>query len=443
MTGPEELKARAYEAIDRHADWITAVSDHVLRHPETGFNEQQTSRFVSDQFEKMGLDPEGGLALTGVKARMQGRRPGPTVAILGELDSLLVADHPHANPDTGAAHACGHNAQLASMIGAGLGLQAVLQELDGDVVLFGVPAEECIEVEQRLELADQGRTEFIVGKPELVRLGAFDDVDLAMLTHTGTFADTGPAVAIEMRANGSLVKLVRYQGRAAHAGATPWEGVNALKAAMLGISAIDALRDTFNEADSIRVSQILTQGGQAVSAVPGEATLQVMVRGRTVDAIRDASMKVDRALQAGAMALGAEVEVRTVGAYLPYKPDAPLADVTFENATQLLGADRVLRDFGTMGGSTDVGDLGHLMPVVHPMAAAGNAAPFHSSAYWTVDHALAAVNPARIMAATVIDLLSGGAGTARRVIEESGPKLSTSQYLALRRSMDVSSRFPA
>src|SRR5262245_37269168 len=107
-----------------------------MRHPEAGFREEQTAAYVREQLDRMGLAHRHGLALTGVKARMRGRSPGPTVAVLGELDSLIISDHPLADPTTHAAHACGHNAQIASMLGAGMGLQTVMDELDGNVVLF-------------------------------------------------------------------------------------------------------------------------------------------------------------------------------------------------------------------------------------------------------------------------------------------------------------------
>src|SRR6185437_7511239 len=138
---------------------------------------------VEAEFEKMGLSYESGLAITGVKARLRGARSGITVGVLGELDAVISANHPFADPVTHAAPACGHHVQIASMIGTGLGLQPILQELAGDVVMFAVPAEEGIEVEYRLGLVDEGKIEFIVGKAELIRLGAFDDIDLAIITH--------------------------------------------------------------------------------------------------------------------------------------------------------------------------------------------------------------------------------------------------------------------
>lgn len=435
MTSKDELKARVCAEIDRQAERITALSDEIMRHPETGFRERGTARRVAEQFAAMNLPHRTGLAGTGVKARMRGRTSRRTVAVLGELDSLLVADHPHADPRTGAAHACGHNAMIASMVGAGLGLQPVMDELDGDVVLFAAPAEECIELDWRLQLRDRGELDFPLGKAELIRLGEFDDVNMAITTHTAGGAD-GPLAISGTTMNGALIKRVRFRGRAAHAGAEPWSGVNAAKALNLASAAIDAQRETFRDSDMVRISQLITKGGDAVSVIPDVAEMEMMVRARTVAAMQDASCKVDRSLRAGAIAMGAEVEITTVTAYLPLTPDEPLVDVVDRNSRAVLGEDRVLRDGGHAGGSTDVGDLGQIMPVAHPMAASGCDAPFHSSQYFVADHVLAAVNPAKFMAMSVVDLLADGAAEAERVIAASGPKLTRDEYVGLRSTLD-------
>ena len=91
--------------------------------------------------------------------------------VQGELDALLVPDHPRANPETGAAHACGHNAQIAGLIGAATALTDpnILRELSGSIVLMAVPAEEYVEVEYRHRLVKDGQLEFLGGKPELIR----------------------------------------------------------------------------------------------------------------------------------------------------------------------------------------------------------------------------------------------------------------------------------
>jgi len=118
----EEIKQRVAAEIDRRQDEIIAIAERIWCDPELGFKEFRTARVVSEPFGLLDLPQRTGLAVTGVKAIAAGGSPGPTVAIIGELDSILVADHPAANRETGAAHCCGHNAQIANMIGAGIGL---------------------------------------------------------------------------------------------------------------------------------------------------------------------------------------------------------------------------------------------------------------------------------------------------------------------------------
>ena len=109
------------------------------------------------------VEHETGIAVTGIKGRLPGRRPGPSVAVIGEMDCLRVPGHPYADPETAAAHACGHHCQPASMLGAAVGLMApeVAAALDGGIALMALPAEEFIDVEQRLELRREGRIELL------------------------------------------------------------------------------------------------------------------------------------------------------------------------------------------------------------------------------------------------------------------------------------------
>lgn len=431
--GKEELKARVCAEIDRRAEDIVATSAHIMRNPESGFRETKTAQYVCARLDQMGLAYRSGLALTGVKARMSGRTPGPTVGILGELDSLIVSDHPFADPVTGAAHACGHHAQVASMLGAGLGLQVVMDQLDGDVVLFAVPAEECIEVDWRLGLRQEKKIEFIVGKPELIRLGEFDDVDMVTITHTPARAD-GSLATVGDTHNGCLVKRARFVGRASHAGGAPHLGVNALKAATLALHAIEHQRETFRDEDGIRVHPIITRGGEAVSAIPADVRVEMLVRGRTIEAIADASAKVDRSLRSGAQAMGATVEIITISGYLPNQSDPNLVALAYASCADVVGKERM----GTarhVTGSTDVGDLAAIMPTVHPRSGGTQSTP-HSNDYVVVDHRLAAVNPAKSMAMMAVDLLWDRAREARRVMAEAGKKMTREEYVALRRRLD-------
>jgi len=431
----DELKRTVDEAIERHADEIIEVGETIRRHPELGFKESRTAALVESKFRKLGLTPRTGLALTGVRADVAGGEgPRPTFALLGELDALVVAGHPEADPATGAVHACGHNAQIAGLIGAAIGLVTTkaFEHLGGRLALMAVPAEEGGDLQWRLNEVREGRLEFLGGKCELLRLGHLDDVDLAMMIHTTPRAEDSPA-CVPGSNNGRFGKTARFIGRAAHAGGAPHMGVNALYAAQIALAGINALRETFRDDDTIRVHPILTHGGSQVNVIPGEARIETYVRGRTLEGIRDANEKVDRALRAGALALGAEVEIETLPGYLPLRTDATMARAFRRNADALFGAGEC-REAGHRAGSTDMGDLSQVIPVLHPYMG-GARGTGHAADYEIVDRHLAYVMPARAMAAMAVDLLWDGAAGAREVIANKVPGMTRKAYVEFQRSV--------
>ena len=441
MQSKEELKGAVCAAIDQRRAEIIGLGEAILRNPETGFKEVKTAQRVAEAFEELDLRPQTGLAITGVKGRLPGNRPGPTVAIIGELDSLKVSEHPLADSATGAAHACGHNGQIAGMVGAAMGLRAsgAQDALAGNLVFFAVPAEEFIEVEHRLALREEKKLEFLTGKSELIRLGHFDDIDMAMMIHTHN-GEGAPAMMVET-SNGSVIKKIRFLGRAAHAGSKPQIGINALNAAILAMSAIALQRETFYEDDTIRIHPIITKGGDAVSVVPAEVTLETFVRGKTLEGIVDANGKVDRCLRAAAMAIGAEVEIETIPGYLPQNNNRTLGELFGENARAVLGTEEFPIG-GHRTGSTDMGDLGHIMPVIHPYVrgAAGNA---HAKDWEIVDRDDAYVVPAKLLAMTAIDLLYGDGAASTRILADGSPRMSKAQYLAFCRDLFKRERYKA
>lgn len=429
----DSLKAAVCAAIDRRGDELLRIAEDIYHHPELGYKEHRTAGIVSAYFEQLGLPHRDGLAITGVKARLKGSGTGPTVAVLGELDSLAVTGHEAADPTTGAAHACGHNAQIAALLGVAAGLvdAEAAADLGGDAVLFAVPAEEYVEVEYRQGLAQQGKIEFLGGKPELIRLGEFDDVDAAMMTHVSNRED-GP-IGLSDTSNGCVVKLIKFTGKAAHAGGAPHRGINALNAAMLALQGIHAQRETFRDQDTIRVHPIITRGGDVVNVIPADVRMETYVRGRTVEAIEDANRKVDRALKAGALAVGAQVTIQTIPGYLPLRNDPAMAERFKDNAVSLVGADQV-RQLGHRTGSTDMGDVTHIMPAIHPYAGGADGAG-HGADYRITDPQTAILLPAKVMAMTVIDLLYGGASQLRSLLSGYQPRFSKEEYLALQRNL--------
>ena len=433
----EELKSSAQAAIDDRAEWLIDIARTILDNPEPGFTEYKTSRFVSEKLSELGISHESGIAITGLKGVVKGGRPGPTIAVIGELDSLRVLEHPHADPETGAAHACGHHCQTPMMLGAAVGLLVpeVLESLAGNIAFIAVPAEEFIDVEFRWGLHREGSLGLMAGKQEFIRVGAFDDVDMAMMVHTASSSQESTKFSVGGTSNGHVVKYVRFLGRAAHAGGSPHLGVNALQAAMVALNALNTQRETLRNENNVRLHGILTRGGAAVNSVPADVRYEGRVRGRTAEAIADANDKMDRCLRAGALTMGGSVEIVTIPGYLPMNNNGPMMDVFKRNAIDIVGSEEVVEHPANLnrGGSTDMGDLSQLMPVIHPYTTAAHGTG-HSTDYLVDDYVQAVVNPAKAMAMSVIDLLHDEAQVAKRIIDTSPPTMNPQQYLAFQDS---------
>lgn len=442
MPSREEIKLQVFNAIDARAEELVNLAQTILNNPEPGFREVKTSQLVSSALAEMGIPFRAGLGLTGVRADLLGGSPGPTMALLGELDSLIVNEHPYADAATGAAHACGHHCQIGMLLGAAVGLNqpTVLSELSGRISLIAVPAEEYIEIEYRDSLRRDGKIEFLGGKPELIKLGEFDDVDLAMMVHTTSAVEEGK-LCISGTNNGTVAKKIQFLGRGSHAGGSPHLGINALNAATLALSAIHYNRETFRDADTVRVHPIITKGGEAVSAVPAEVRMETFVRGKTLEAITDANMKVDRALRAGAMAVGAGVRIQTIPGYMPLAQDGQMNEIFRPIAAQLVGSEGV-GHVAHRTGSTDMGDISQIMPAIHPYVG-GATGLGHGADYVVHDYQLAVITAAKAMAATVVDLLADGARDGNKVVAEHRPEMTRSEYLKFMRSLASEKTFEA
>ncbi len=249
---------------------------------------------------------------------------------------------------------------------------------------------------------------------------------MAMMTHTSSELAV-KKLALRGTNNGLVAKRIQFIGKSAHAGGAPHRGINALNAAMLALSAIHAQRETFRDEDTIRVHPIITKGGDVVNAVPADVRMETFVRGKTVEAILDANIKVDRALRAGAMAVGAKVKITTLPGYLPLVENLDMQALYKTEALSLVGED----GFGYEGhstGSTDMGDVEHIMPAIHPYSG-GATGTGHGNDYLIADYQVAVLNPAKAMAMLVVDLLADGAVKAKEVLAKSKPKMTRQQYL--------------
>ena len=427
----EELKRQVCEQIDLKKAEIIAIGNTIFNHPELGFKEWDTAKLAAGQLRALGLACEEGLAITGVKACARGKQSQARVMIMGELDAVVCPLHPCADPRTGAAHSCGHNSQIAAMLGAAMGLTPLMEYLDGDVVFAAVPAEEYVELEFRERLKEDGRIEFFGGKQEFIRLGVLDDVDMGMMIHSHAGVEDRKFL-LACESSGFVGKIVRFTGKEAHAGAEPFEGVNALNAAALSLMAIHAQRETFKDGHRIRVHPIITKGGDLVNIVPADVRMETYVRGRNIDAVVSASEKVNRAIRGSAMAIGAQVEIDEIPGYLPLIQNDKLNGLFGENVNGLLGSEAILTGYELMG-ATDAGDISTIMPFMH-ISTGGYSGTAHSRNFTICDEEMAYVMPAKVMAMTVIDLLWDGAAQASAIKRNYPPKLNKDSYLEFLRN---------
>ncbi len=410
-------------AVEKHRQLIIDAQNYIWANPETGYREVKTSKYMEDAFEKLGYEITRADGIPGFYTVIDTGRVGPEVLILGELDSLICPEHPDADPETGAVHCCGHSAQAAALLGIAAALKEphILDDLSGRIRLCAVPAEELIEIEYRAELKKQGKVRYFGGKTEFLYRGYFDGVDIAFMVHT----QSGKTFSISKGSIGCMTKKITYKGVSAHAGGSPWNGINALYAANLGLSAINSLRETFRESDLIRVHPIIKNGGAAVNAIPDNVVIESYVRGANFEAIKNANLKVNRALVGAALSLGANVDINDAPGYAPLVNSADMIDLAKE-AGDLMGEYNCEIEDRIGTGCTDMGDLTQLMPALHPYAP-GAIGRSHGSDYYIADPELACVGSARWQLNMLHLLLSNKAARAKEIIENFVPTFKSKE----------------
>lgn len=427
----EELKQKVCDAIDKRAEDIMSFGTSVFNEPELGYKETKTSAKVQEAMDKLGIPYTTGWGITGVKGRLTGKHSKRTVAVMGELDSIVCRRHPSADPVTGAAHCCGHFIQISDMLGVAMALKdaGAMDYLGGDVVFFAVPSEECIEIEYRKKLMDEGKIHFFGGKQEIILQGGFDNIDAAMEMHAYSTDDPEGNIILNGGMSGFITKLIEYHGKAAHAAGQPHLGVNALNACMLGIMGVNALRETFQEKDHVRFHPIITSGGDLVNVVPDLVRMESYVRAASADAMKFYNDRINRALRAGADAIGATCEIKDMPGYLPMEQDKALGKICEANADAIFGKEHVDTNPPFNAGSTDVGDICNLMPCIHPHVGCVHGA-LHSAEFELFQKQAAYIKTTKVMAMTVIDLLYDDAQGLEDILKDYKPRMTKEQYLA-------------
>jgi len=402
-----------FDQIENKKETILAAERYIWTHPETGFREWNTHNFLKAHFERLGYDVHEAIDIPGFYADIDTGKPGPKIGVFGEMDGLIVMDHPERDPKTGAVHACGHNAQCAALLGIAIALKAegALDGLVGSIRLFAVPSEEMIELSFRKELMDKGILHFCGGKQEFLYRGYLDGVDMAIMVHTGS-----KGFSTNTGCNGCMNKRFTFIGKAAHA-AGPANSKNALAAANTAMAAANALRESFNYAKLERYAAIIARGGEAVNVIPAEVEVECIIRGRTMESIIALNEKINRAYAAGALSQGCRLIMEDMLGYSPRIEDRNLQNAFTDVAHLLFAEEEIKLRNPPAAGCTDMGDISTVMPVCHAFVG-GFAGGGHSASFRIEDPYTACVKSAKLQAGVLAHLLENDAALAKKVIAE-------------------------
>ena len=425
----DRIEKRICEIIDAHAEEIIAFGDDIWHHAELGFKEFRTASKFAEKLKTLGLETEEGLAVTGVKAYLKGRQSsGPTVALMGEFDGLPIPTNVDANPETGAAHCCGHDAQCTGVIGSAIALSnpEIRDSFEGNIVFFGVPAEEYVEVEARDRMRKDGLLKYGCGKCELLRIGALNDIDIVVGHHAGS---ERKYLIANRSCNGFVTKIVKFIGKSAH-GTNPQAALDAQKAANLALMMIDAQRDTFRDEDTVRVHGHINSLSGASNIICDEAILEFSIRGKIHQAYVDAAMKVDRCLRAAAMATGCGVEIHTLPGNMPIRPvkDTRAVAEALEEIAEGTGIPVTCTgpEFHSKS-SGDYGDISAVKPLLQ-FNTGGYSGAFHSPAVQRIDKYEAYVIPSKLFALTGYKLLKNKCEYAKALIDSFEQLMTVDEY---------------
>jgi amidohydrolase len=337
----ETLRNRVRAAIEESQEHIVEVAETIRVNPEFQYEEFMASQLLADQLREAGFEvekPYKGLD-TAFRAVRKGRRgDGPTIAVLAEYDALR-----------GIGHGCGHNLIAGSGLAAAIGLDAVMDELDGTFIVMGTPAEEGG-----------------AGKVRLAEQGAFEGVDAALMIHMGGDRTEAPVHWPEGTCLATTGLIFEFFGKPAHAAADPYNGVNALNAVIETFNGINALRQHITM--DARIHGIVTHGGEAVNVVPKYARCQFGVRAGTLAYVEHLRRRVTEIAQGAALMTGCELKIEDRGVREDMRPSYVLGRV-FEEQMRAAGLEIAPRKLQRGMYSTDFGHVSYKLPSVTGMFA--------------------------------------------------------------------------
>ncbi|KAI6160706.1 hypothetical protein EDD17DRAFT_759702 [Pisolithus thermaeus] len=367
------------KTIDELSPALKELSQDILAHPELKFEERHAHDVYTEFVEKRGFVTQRHYLLeTAWVATYTHGQGGPVLGVNSEMDAL-----------PGIGHACGHNLIGIAGVAIACAAKAAMQKLgiDGKVILLGTPGEEGG-----------------LGKVKLWEKGAYEGMDVCLMCHPAP----GPPYSISLSSSLSLVRLkVDFVGHTAHAGLSPWEGQNALDAAVLAYTSIGLLRQ--HTKPTHRIHGIFEGKDWAPNIIPDNSTMYWYVRAPTTKEMLETTERVKACFEAAAIATGCNVVISegSVGNELVQNPvlGAELADVVCKKYGM------IDYEWGIASASTDFGNISYLMPGLHPgfsipsVPNGGNHTPAFTEAASTMEAHEACLDVSKALAAVGMRVL--------------------------------------
>jgi amidohydrolase len=375
MSQISEIKLEVVNAVESQRDRLVALSHKIHDNPELAYKEVKAAAWLSEYLGNNGFTLYKNIA--GLKTAFKAvyGKGSPVIALLAEYDAL---------PDMG--HACGHNIIASASTGAGIASKCIADSFGGTIMVIGTPAEEV-----------SG------GKIDMVAKGIFDDIDIALMVHPGS----RDIATIEALACISLD--IEFFGKAAHAAAHPEQGINALDAMILSFTAIGALRQ--QTMDRSRIHGIITSGGEAANVIPEYTSAKFLVRADDNDYLDELKSRVLDCFKGAARSTGCRLKYKWGNrVYNTMNNNLRLANL-FTGNMRSLGREVQTFDPKYGFGSTDMGNVSHVVPAIHPSVSITDSSLVHTH---TLEFARAAVSKvgdkavldgAKALAMTIVDLL--------------------------------------
>lgn len=344
---------------------ILTLAEEIYYNPELGFKEENTSKIIKNFILKFFKEEEiTTFAKTGIKVNL-GVKKKIHIALIAEMDAVYTPSHKYANKNTGAAHNCGHYSQVAILLNLleNLISSQNYKNWDFSIGFVFTPAEEYLDLDYRKQLQNSNEITFLGGKPEGIKLGIFDEFDMAIAIHSMGGEPNRRSIEVNCDLAGFLYKYYTFKGKPSHAGFAPHSGINAYNMSTLFNTALGLYRQQIDEKFMVRINPVILEANMGTNVIPDKIKIGTDIRAHSIEYMLELSKRLDIMAECSAKSLGGEVGIETDMGYLPFLQSRYLSEFvkkSFENFPEI----EYCKDNSPVSAAGDIGDLSYIIPCI-------------------------------------------------------------------------------